>query len=70
MLEETAENYKDIGKSDNYIENKCVIVDTGYFSEEKLTAAQEENIGICSACRYRLDNRHGAGCCTASYIIW
>jgi transposase len=44
MLEETAENYKDIGKSDDYIENKCVIADTGYFSEENLTAAQENKI--------------------------
>jgi len=44
MLEETAENYKSIGKSDNYIENKCVIADTGYFSEDNLTAAQEKNV--------------------------
>jgi hypothetical protein len=44
MLEETAENYKSIGKDDNYIENKCVIADTGYFSEYNLTAAQENNI--------------------------
>jgi transposase len=44
MLEETAENYKSIGKSDDYIENKCVIADTGYFSEDNLTAAQENRI--------------------------
>ena len=44
MLKETEENYKSIGKSDNYIENKCVIADTGYFSEDNLTAAQEYNI--------------------------
>ncbi len=44
MLEETAENYKSIGKSDNYIQNKCVIADTGYFSEDNLTAAQEKNV--------------------------
>ena len=44
MLEETAENYKSIGKSDNYIENKCVIADTGYFSEDNLTAAGEKKI--------------------------
>ena len=44
MLEETAKNFKDIGKPDNYIEEKCVIADTGYFSEENLTAADETNI--------------------------
>jgi hypothetical protein len=44
MLEETAENYKSIGKSDDYIENKCVIADTGYFSEDNLTAARENKI--------------------------
>jgi hypothetical protein len=42
--EKTAENYKSIGKSDNYIENKCVIADTGYFSEDNLTAAGEKKI--------------------------
>lgn len=44
MLEETTENFKGIGKQDNYIEEKCVIGDTGYFSEENLTAADEKNI--------------------------
>jgi hypothetical protein len=59
MLEETAENYKSIGKNDNYIENKCVIADTGYFSEENLTTAQEKDIVICPAGQV-LPPAHGA----------
>jgi hypothetical protein len=56
MLEETAENYKSIGKDDNYVENKCVIADTGYFSEENLTTAQEK--------KYRhLPGRSGTSAC-------
>jgi hypothetical protein len=44
MLEETTENFKGIGKQDNYIEEKCIIADTGYFSEENLTTAAKNNI--------------------------
>jgi hypothetical protein len=51
MLEETAENYKSIGKSDNYIENKCVIADTGCFSEDNLTEAQKKMLTRSSPIR-------------------
>ena len=44
MLDSAMENFKQLGKSDNFLQGKRVIADTGYFSEENLDAADERSI--------------------------
>jgi transposase len=44
MLEETAKNLVAIGKPATWLKGKTIIADTGYFSEENLIVADEQNI--------------------------
>jgi transposase len=44
MLESATENYKQLGKGENYLEGKTIIADTGYFSEENLELAGEKKV--------------------------
>ena len=41
MIDETAGNYKLLGKGDSFIKGKTIIADTGYFSLENLSAAEK-----------------------------
>lgn len=44
ILDSASDNFKNIGKSDDFIKNKKVIADAGYFSDENFKSAIDKNI--------------------------
>jgi len=44
MIKEAKDNFKSIGKDENYMKGKMVIADTGYFSETNLAEAEKNEL--------------------------